>query len=70
MAMSGANFSESQIPTPNIDQLALQGMRFTDAHSGAAVCSPGTRYGLLTGRSFSPTALVHHWITAMGQYDR
>ena len=47
-----ANFSESQIPTPNIDQLALQGMRFTDAHSGAAVCSP-TRYGLLTGRSFS-----------------
>jgi len=47
-----ANFSESQIPTPNIDQLAQQGMRFTDAHSGAAVCSP-TRYGLLTGRSFS-----------------
>ncbi len=47
-----SNFSESQIPTPNIDQLAQQGMRFTDAHSGAAVCSP-TRYGLLTGRSFS-----------------
>jgi len=47
-----ANFNESQIPTPNIDQLAQQGMRFTDAHSGAAVCSP-TRYGLMTGRSFS-----------------
>ena len=47
-----SNFSESQIPTPNIDQLAQQGIRFTDAHSGAAVCSP-TRYGLLTGRNFS-----------------
>ena len=39
----------STIPTPNMDQLALQGMTFTDAHSGSAVCTP-TRYGLLTGR--------------------
>ena len=38
-----------KIPTPNIDSLARQGMAFTDAHSGSAVCSP-TRYGLLTGR--------------------
>ncbi|MCH7808615.1 MAG: sulfatase-like hydrolase/transferase, partial [Planctomycetes bacterium] len=35
--------------TPNIDFLAKNGMRFTDAHSGAAVCTP-TRYGVLTGR--------------------
>jgi arylsulfatase A-like enzyme len=35
--------------TPNLDRLAQQGMRFTDAHSAAAVCTP-TRYGLLTGR--------------------
>lgn len=47
-----SNFSESKIATPNIDQLAQQGMRFTDAHSGAAVCSP-TRYGVLTGQHFS-----------------
>ena len=40
---------ESKIPTPNIDGLAKEGMRFTDAHSGSAVCSP-TRYGILTGR--------------------
>jgi arylsulfatase A-like enzyme len=40
---------ESQIPTPHIDRLASQGMRFTDAHSPSAVCTP-TRYGLLTGR--------------------
>lgn len=36
------------IETPNIDSLAEQGIRFTDAHSASAVCSP-SRYGLLTG---------------------
>ncbi len=40
---------ESRVPTPNIDRLAAEGMRFTDAHSPSAVCTP-TRYGLLTGR--------------------
>ncbi len=40
---------ESVIPTPNIDRLAEQGMRFTDAHSPSSVCTP-TRYGILTGR--------------------
>jgi len=40
---------ESKIPTPNMDRLARQGIRFTDAHSPSAVCTP-TRYGVLTGR--------------------
>ncbi len=40
---------DSKIPTPNMDRLAREGMRFTDAHSNSAVCTP-TRYGLLTGR--------------------
>ncbi|MBN8247531.1 MAG: arylsulfatase [Verrucomicrobia bacterium] len=40
---------DSKIPTPNLDRLAAQGLRFTDAHSPSAVCTP-TRYGLLTGR--------------------
>ncbi|RPI28023.1 MAG: arylsulfatase [Acidobacteria bacterium] len=40
---------ESRIRTPNLDRLAAQGRTFTDAHAGAAVCSP-TRYGILTGR--------------------
>ncbi len=40
---------ESKIHTPNVDDLATQGIRFTDAHSPSAVCSP-TRYGVLTGR--------------------
>ena len=39
----------SKIPTPNIDRLAKEGVRFTDAHSPSAVCTP-TRYALLTGR--------------------
>ena len=45
----GCYNSESKIPTPNIDRLAKQGIRFTDAHSPSAVCTP-TRYGVLTGR--------------------
>lgn len=40
---------ESKIPTPHLNQLASEGMIFTDAHSNSAVCTP-TRYGLLTGR--------------------
>ena len=45
----GCQNPESKIPTPNLDRLASQGIRFTDAHSPSAVCTP-TRYGLLTGR--------------------
>jgi len=40
---------ESKIPTPHLDKMAAEGMRFTDAHSPATVCTP-TRYSLLTGR--------------------
>jgi len=43
------NNPDSTIPTPNLDALAAGGMRFTDAHTPSAVCTP-TRYGLLTGR--------------------
>lgn len=41
--------SNSKIPTPNIDSLARDGMRFTDAHATGALCHP-SRYGLLTGQ--------------------
>ncbi|MDZ4289484.1 MAG: sulfatase-like hydrolase/transferase, partial [Prosthecobacter sp.] len=44
------NPERGKIPTPNIDKLAAQGMRFTDAHSSSGVCSP-SRYALLTGRN-------------------
>lgn len=38
-----------KLATPNFDRLAREGVRFTDAHTPSAVCTP-TRYGLLTGR--------------------
>lgn len=40
---------KSKVPTPNIDRLAREGMRFTDAHSPATVCTP-SRYSLMTGQ--------------------
>lgn len=48
--------AQSKIPTPNLDRLAAEGMRFTDAHTTSGVCTP-TRYSLLTGR--------YHWRTSL-----
>jgi len=42
-------YGAMHVQTPNIDRLASQGRRFTDAHSASAVCTP-SRYALLTGR--------------------
>ncbi|MHB8899380.1 MAG: sulfatase family protein [Thermoguttaceae bacterium] len=39
----------TRLSTPSIDRIAREGVRFTDAHTPAGVCSP-TRYGVLTGR--------------------
>jgi arylsulfatase A len=50
---------EGKIATPRIDKLAREGMLFTDAHSGSAVCSP-TRYGIMTGRYAWRTKLQQH----------
>ncbi len=41
--------ADSKIPTPSIDRIAREGMRFSDVHSASSVCSP-TRYAILTGR--------------------
>ncbi|WP_146391274.1 sulfatase family protein [Allorhodopirellula solitaria] len=40
---------ESEIPTPNLDRMAAEGIRFTDAHSPCTVCTP-TRFSLMTGQ--------------------
>ncbi len=40
---------QSKIQTPNIDQLAAAGMKFTDGHSAASFCTP-SRYSILTGK--------------------
>ncbi len=48
----GAQNGDSRIPTPHLDRLAREGMRFTDAHSSSGICTP-SRYALLHGR--------YHW---------
>ena len=48
-------YGATKVQTPNIDRLAAQGRRFTDAHSVSAVCTP-SRYALLTGQYLS---LIH-----------
>lgn len=48
----GCYNSASKIPTPHLNRLASEGMRFTDGHSSSGICTP-SRYALLTGR--------HHW---------
>lgn len=40
---------EAAFPTPNLDEMARAGIRFTDAHSPATICTP-SRYSLQTGR--------------------
>ena len=42
-------YGATKIKTPNIDRLAKEGRKFTDAHSASAVCTP-SRYSLLTGQ--------------------
>src|SRR3954471_6068499 len=41
-------YGATAVQTPNIDRLAREGLRFTDAHSAAATCTP-SRYALMTG---------------------
>ena len=53
------------VKTPAIDQLAKDGVRFTDFYSGCAVCSP-SRATLLTGRHHIRTG-VYSWISDEGQ---
>jgi len=64
---------DSKISTPNLDRLASQGMVFTDAHSGSAVCTP-TRYGILTGRycwrSRLKKSVLWAWDTPLIEPDR
>src|SRR5438093_7041682 len=52
----GCYNKDSKIPTPNLDELATQGLRCTDAHAPSSVCTP-TRYALLTGRYSCRTRL-------------
>jgi arylsulfatase A-like enzyme len=42
-------YGATKVKTPNLDRLAKEGLRFTDAHAPSAVCTP-TRYALMTGQ--------------------
>jgi arylsulfatase A-like enzyme len=42
-------YGATKVKTPNIDRIAIEGLRFTDAHSTASVCTP-TRYSFMTGK--------------------
>ncbi|MFG3110305.1 sulfatase family protein [Streptomyces tendae] len=44
-----SSYGAPHIKTPHLDRLAAQGVRFTQAYSGSATCSP-TRFSLYTGR--------------------
>ncbi|WDE97152.1 arylsulfatase [Lentisphaera profundi] len=54
----GAFNPQSKIKTPHIDQLAEEGMSFTDAHSASTTCTP-SRYGLLTGTNPCRTGVLN-----------
>jgi len=41
-------YGAKAVKTPNVDRLAREGLRFTDAHAASATCTP-SRYALLTG---------------------
>jgi arylsulfatase A len=64
---------DGKISTPNIDKLASQGMRFTDAHSPSSVCTP-TRYALMTGRypwrSRLPVGVLRGYSRTLIEKDR
>ena len=47
------------VETPNVDQLASQGMRFTNAYAAAPVCSP-SRAAILTGQSPARLHITNH----------
>tara|TARA_R110002096_G_scaffold4493_10_gene20844 strand:+ start:12378 stop:13724 length:1347 start_codon:yes stop_codon:yes gene_type:complete len=52
----------SEIPTPNIDRLAEEGVKFTNWYSASAICTP-SRFGLLTG--LNPSRSKHGLLSAL-----
>lgn len=70
---ASCNNPESPLKTPAIDRIAKEGIRFTNAHTPSAVCTP-TRYGLLTGRypwrSYLKKEVLSFYAPAMITADR
>ncbi|XP_054831829.1 arylsulfatase G [Eublepharis macularius] len=61
----GANWGKRK-DTPNLDKMAMEGMRFVDFHSAASTCSP-SRASLLTGRLGLRNGVTHNFaVTSVG----
>lgn len=58
--------ADAKFKTPNLDRIAAEGIRFTNAHSSDTVCTP-SRYGLLTGRYCWRTRLKRGVMGAEGR---
>ncbi|WP_435356647.1 arylsulfatase [Emticicia sp. SJ17W-69] len=55
-------YGQKIIPTPNLDKMAAEGIRFTDFYSGNTVCAP-SRYALMTGLHMG-----HAYIRGNGEF--
>jgi arylsulfatase A-like enzyme len=53
-------YGQKLLRTPNIDRLAAEGIRFTDAYSGSMVCAP-SRCALMTGRHMGHATVRNNW---------
>lgn len=53
-------YGQKTLQTPNIDRLAAEGIRFTSAYSGAAVCAP-SRCTLMTGYHLGHATVRNNW---------
>lgn len=59
-------YGQTLINTPNIDQLAIEGMRFTQHYSGSTVCAP-TRSTILEGKHTGYSTVRGNWGTGEGR---
>src|ERR671913_1179539 len=61
------SYGATDVRTPNIDRLAREGVRLTDAYANGAVCTP-TRAALMSGRYQQRVGL--EWVLTISPADR
>ncbi|MEM7698567.1 MAG: sulfatase-like hydrolase/transferase, partial [Verrucomicrobiota bacterium] len=66
------SYGQEKIKTPNLDQLAAEGIRFTQHYTSAPVCAPA-RYSLMTGKHGGHAVVrnnyeIGEWDSHRGQY--
>ncbi len=60
------SYGQTRILTPNLDRIASEGMRFTDAYAGSPICAP-SRSVLMTGQHAGRTRVW--WNYSLGLWD-